>query len=164
MIERFDSKYDIDPDTGCWVWNAATYKNGYGKIGIGQKLVGAHRVSYELYVMPLRCGERALHRCDNPPCVNPEHLFAGSQLANVRDMMRKGRHARGPALAAKIRSATPRGERGSAAKLTDAQAASIRRRHSAGERSADLAREYAVSRSQVWNIVTNRQRRMERAS
>lgn len=82
----------------CWEWQAASNEAGYGRIRVAGHLLLAHRVSYELangpsskrrkgiYRTPLVC-----HRCDNPKCVNPDHLFAGSYTANARDGVRKGR-------------------------------------------------------------------------
>jgi DNA-directed RNA polymerase specialized sigma24 family protein len=86
-------------------------------------------------VGPIPAGRLVLHSCDNPPCVNPEHLRAGTQRDNRRDAV--------------IRRRTARGERNAAAKLTDAQFAAIPRRVAAGERQADIAREFGVSRQAI---------------
>ena len=76
---------------GCWSWRGGRTKHGYGEIQHrGEKLM-AHRVSYEKYVGPIPTGMLVLHRCDNPPCTNPEHLFLGTHVDNGRDMMQKGR-------------------------------------------------------------------------
>ena len=82
----------IDPGTGCHIWQGSRHmKQQYGQIRKGGKLVYAHRVSYERQHGPIPYGMNVLHRCDNPPCVNPDHLFLGTQLDNIRDRDAKGR-------------------------------------------------------------------------
>ena len=89
LPERFWEK--VDKGGGCWLWTAYRSKDGYGIFGIGQKIVKAHRVSYELSVGKIPKGMMVCHHCDNPPCVNPKHLFIGDGKANAVDMTRKGR-------------------------------------------------------------------------
>jgi hypothetical protein len=81
-----------EPNTGCLLWLGAVCKSGYGRIASssGGSPVLAHRIAYECAHGPI--GRRHLcHRCDTPSCVNPEHLFVGTQRDNIRDMFRKGR-------------------------------------------------------------------------
>lgn len=73
---------------GCWIWQGAKTPRGYGQIGSGRQYV--HRIVYHVLVGPV--GKMfVLHKCDNPSCVNPAHLFLGTQADNVRDMWNKGR-------------------------------------------------------------------------
>lgn len=87
-------------DDDCWGWVGATQHPGYGRIGVGGggNVGFAHRVSWELHNGPTPNGLFVLHRCDNPPCTNPRHLFLGTQQENLKDMTAKGRNANKPAI------------------------------------------------------------------
>jgi len=93
-IERFHEKYVINPDNGCWEWTATLDQSGYGLLGYEGSMKGAHRFSYKIYKGEIPKGLYVLHKCDNPPCVNPEHLFLGTQKDNMDDMYNKGRAKR----------------------------------------------------------------------
>lgn len=83
----------VDTAGECWTWTGTT-SQGYGKIQAGRRGEGwlwVHRVSWELQNGPVPDGLQVLHRCDNPPCVRPSHLFLGTQVDNIRDMWAKGR-------------------------------------------------------------------------
>ena len=88
--DAFMSRFSIEPG-GCWVWTGCRTGNGYGAFKINQRQVGAHQFAYLLFRGPLPQGYMVCHHCDNPLCVNPQHLFLGTQLDNVRDMFSKGR-------------------------------------------------------------------------
>jgi len=88
--ERFWSKVNKSGPNGCWVWTASVDSNGYGKIFYQGKLIRASRMVW--FLMFDEWPEAVLHRCDNPPCVNPAHLFKGTQSDNLSDMRQKGRH------------------------------------------------------------------------
>ena len=76
-------------ECGCWIWLAATKR--YGEIKIDGRMVKAHRASWSVFKGEIPDGMNVLHQCDMPACINPDHLFLGSQLDNVRDMHAKGR-------------------------------------------------------------------------
>jgi len=92
---RFMAKV-LKSESACWLWQGQTYRRGYGKFTAEGRTTPAHRWAYRHWVGPLDNGVLACHRCDTPPCVNPAHLFAGSQSDNIRDCMAKGRHPRSP--------------------------------------------------------------------
>lgn len=143
-IKLFWERVDKGPhEKGCWLWTGRKNR-GYGQLDInkGRKMVYAHRVSYALAhggVMPTL---DVLHKCDNPPCVNPAHLYAGTHMDNMRDMHAKKR--RTPA----------RGEAHGMAKLTGAQVVEIRQKYATGEfTQTGLGDMYGISHAQVFDIV-----------
>lgn len=94
LSERFWSKVRKLKPHECWEWQASRVSAGYGKISLphSRQLEGAHRVAWKLTNGPIPDGLFVLHRCDNPPCCNPSHLFLGTHADNMKDMTAKGRH------------------------------------------------------------------------
>lgn len=135
---------------GCWVWQGLTRRRGYGRAKVsGERVQGVHRVMYEIVNGPIPKGMLVCHHCDNPPCLNPAHLFLGTPQDNMRDMHEKGRH----------RCVLPilAGERNPLAKLKWKQVEEIRQRYAAGEITIrKLALEYGVSRPSIQGIIRGR--------
>jgi hypothetical protein len=95
--ERFLSRVSCQHPSGCWEWVGSVHPNGYGRMNIGSRSDGtkrnilAHRLAFELFKGEIQDGLFVCHVCDNPICVNPDHLFTGTQTDNMRDCMQKGR-------------------------------------------------------------------------
>jgi len=147
--DRFWPK--VEKSDGCWLWIASRNIHGYGQLRLGGRSgrpVGAHRIGYILANGAIEPGLDVLHRCDNPPCVRPDHLRLGTAAQNLRDAATKGRLPLGP------RGNAPIGERNGHARLTTAAVRDIRARYQI--RSAtptELAEEFGVSPSTVWRVI-----------
>lgn len=111
-----------EPDY-CWWWNGSTTRDGYGTFRLGSKIVKAHRVSYALHIGAFPSNKLICHRCDNPRCVNPMHLWIGTDGDNALDRNNKGR-----GVVCVPRSEEPH----SGAKLTVSQAEEIRKLYLSG--------------------------------
>lgn len=138
--ERFWGK--VQRGEGCWEWIGAKSKTGYGYLGAGGKYGGtvlAHRTSWEIHRGPVPDGLCICHRCDNPSCVNPDHLFLGTHKHNSRDASEKGRMSHGTWHYC--------------AKLSDALVREIRRRVAGGESQNAVARSLGVRQATVWKAL-----------
>lgn len=93
----FMARVEFEPNTGCLLWSGAPGAGGYGVVGIDGRYYKAHRVSWAIHhgVMP-PSDMKVCHSCDTPPCVNPDHLWLGTQADNVADMMAKHRNGQKP--------------------------------------------------------------------
>lgn len=132
-VSRFMRK--VTRGDGCWLWMGARCVAGYGRMGIGKKSVPAHRIAY-LIATDVDPGDLCvLHRCDNPQCVRPDHLFLGTMTDNNLDMDAKGRR--------------PTGERSHRSKLTEASVVQIRERYLSGETQHALAKEYGITQPAI---------------
>lgn len=123
-LERFEERFTKTPT--CWEWNNIDRTRRYGRFMIDGAYTNAHRASYRLYVGQIPAGLNVLHRCDNPACVRPDHLFLGTQLDNMRDCSAKGR------------ARPKKGVDNIKAKLSEEDVREIRRRWDAGIRPAEL--------------------------
>jgi len=144
LIKRFFDKVDIPEENvfACWEWTAMLNKKGYGMIGINQTPRLANRISYLIWNKKLP-DNFACHTCDNPSCVNPLHLFDGTNYENVRDMVDKGRHLEGH-----LRPD---------ASLTKEQIIEIRKKYST-ERNIThnkIAELYSVKRKTITRVLNN---------
>lgn len=92
--ERFNNAYMPVTESGCWIWMLSLNADGYGSLCIDKMFKRAHRLSWELHKGEIPIGMSVLHKCDIPACVNPDHLFLGTQSDNMKDMYAKERHPR----------------------------------------------------------------------
>lgn len=135
---------------GCWEWQGARNQDGYGTLWVNRRKVRAHRVAWGLSVGEIPRGLLVLHRCDNPPCCNPAHLWIGTHADNSADMVAKGR-ARGGAnggLGGPLPyDVQPRGERSGSARLTEGNVRAIR---ASSLPQGELGELYGVSGVAIW--------------
>lgn len=148
LEERFWSKVKKLDD--CWEWIAYVRKDGYGYFGLAKnKPAKAHRLSWELVNGPIPDGLHILHRCDNRKCVNPEHLFLGTDQDNMDDMWAKGRQ--------QSYTNQVRGSSQHASVFTSNDVLEIRRhRNEDGVSIRKLAASYGVAYNTIWQIVNRK--------
>jgi hypothetical protein len=141
-IERF--LRHVNKSDKCWIWVGCKVGNGYGHFRNDSGLILAHRFSYQSYIGPIPKDMNVLHSCDNPSCVNPEHLSLGTHTQNMRDMWSKGRN-------------THKGEKNTKAKLSWEKVSKMRNMYNSGKYSQkELSIIFGVVRSVICGIVTNK--------
>lgn len=141
IYERFCAKF-IKSENGCWEWIAYINKDGYGRFAPSSgKPERAHRVAYQLFVGPIPKGLCICHRCDNRHCVNPSHLFLGTNNDNVRDKMSKGRFK------------PNYGSHNGMSKLTQQDVSNIRNSYSAGETMGQLSKQHNVTKQTIFSVI-----------
>lgn len=143
LEERFFRSFSIALN-GCWNWNGRLVGKGYGMIGLGgkgAKQVLVHRLAYQMHKGEIPDGMVVMHKCDNPRCVNPDHLDAGTQSQNIKDAFARGRKINLPS--------GLKGESHGASKLTSDQVLMIR---ASTDSYKNLALSFGVSRSAIERI------------
>lgn len=147
LEERLKSMATVNPKSGCWEWQGSK-RNGYGRTIVGsrkdgtRKSVAAHRIAYEVWKGEIPEGYEVCHKCDNPSCINPDHLFVGTRQDNIDDRERKGRNV------VKI------GEEQARSKLTKKAVKDARwERAYAGTPFQQLADRYGVSKKTMQNAI-----------
>ena len=135
------SLVSIDPTTGCWEWNGTKNSNGYGQVYFNGKGCPATRMAAAIWkYFPLIPYLEVCHSCDNPPCINPDHLFIATHAKNMRDCRTKGRmHIVVP----------PNGERNHLSKLKDADIPTIRKRHIDGDSYYSIGKDYGIGTDNI---------------
>jgi hypothetical protein len=144
-INRYWSKVAItaNPEK-CWEWLGGKRRRGYGRFSYKHADFISTRIAYFLHNKIDPIGKAVLHKCDNPSCVNPNHLFLGTNKENTYDMMEKKRGIQ------------PVGIRHGQAKLTDEKVIEIRKKYLNGICNKELSKEYNVSRSAITKIINNK--------
>jgi hypothetical protein len=145
---------NVQKSEGCWLWIGLRITSGYGQFWFGKRKVRmAHRAAYELMVGPIPPGFILRHRCDNPPCVRPDHLEPGTQKDNIRDMFVRGRALVGDRhWTARKPHLIRRGAQLYNARLTPEAVREIRRRRAAGEVLRVIGTDFGISTSTVSRI------------
>lgn len=138
--KRFWSK--VDKSGSCWVWKAGKFPNGYGSFWMNGKSIGAHTCSWRFHFGKVPPGKYVLHSCDNPSCVNPEHLFLGTHGDNMKDKATKGRQTRGIDV--------------NTCKLSESDVIEIRNLFLCGIDQLSISSNYGVSRRTINHIVNRK--------
>ena len=138
--EFIDTRAEPEPNSGCWLWMGARNAGGYGTVSHRSEWL-AHRLAYRTHVGEIPEGLLVLHRCDTPPCVNPSHLWLGSNKDNSQDRERKGRHHEAG------------GEKCGRAKLTAHDVEEIRRLYDRGLTQCEIAERFNVTQPNIGYIV-----------
>jgi HNH endonuclease len=128
----------------CLIWTRAPNSSKYGRFNQNRKNYSPHRASYETFNGEIPNGYLVLHKCDNPRCINPKHLFLGTHKENTHDMMKKDRMA------------NFKGENNSKAILTENQVLEIRKLHSKGMKTKEIANLYNVKYYTCLDVVNRR--------
>lgn len=143
-IDRFWGKVDIQGRNDCWEWIGAKQSNGYGNFSFNSCYILAHRFCWLIYFGKIPDGLFVLHHCDNRRCLNPKHLFLGTQKDNLKDMDLKGRRCRG--------------EKHHNSKLSENQIYEIRKKYIPWKYTQKkLSEEYGVSHKAI-SLIVNRKR------
>lgn len=128
----------IKLENGCWMWNKKRGSDGYGRLSIKGVWTLAHRYSWEIHNQSSASGMFVIHSCDNPACVNPDHLRLGTASDNMQDCIKRGRQVKAG---------------GNGTKLTQEKADEIRRLHNSGILIHQISRIYSVSRRHIRDII-----------
>ena len=146
MIASFFSHTSENPKTGCIEWTGTLDKDGYGKFYYKGRTLIAHRVAWliEHNEIPNKC---VLHMCDNPKCVNPAHLFTGTQKENIHDMIRKGRENK---------TKFARGSKVGISRLKEQDIPNVREMYQSGMSQQGIADKLGVNQSTISNILNGK--------
>lgn len=150
--DRFWAK--VNKTESCWFWTAALDRNGYGKYGLGRRQDGiilAHRQAWILLKGPIPEGKDLLHSCDNPSCVNPEHLSVGDQVANNLDRHIKGRTAKGETKV-KSHKLTPSQVLEIRSIIAQRSVVNVRAAFGSDDRFTEIAKKFGVSEATIRDI------------
>lgn len=160
VLTRLARKIRVNEATGCWEWSGyklAPPSLPYGCVNVRGRIYKVHRVMYALRVGAIPDGQLVCHRCDNPPCCNPGHLFLGSNADNMADKAKKGRAAKGEKSGSRLHpERLVRGESHRSAKLNYDKAEEIKQRVTDGLGVRAAAREYGVHHSTICLIMKGR--------
>jgi hypothetical protein len=148
-LKEMKARVHIDPVAGCWNWLLSLNMHGYGQASHKGQRWSSHRLMFQLMHPRMSLvGKTICHHCDNRACINPEHLYAGTPMTNMHDMISRGRA---------VYPGGPRGEAHKNAKLNSDKIREIRARHASGEGYRKLGKAFGVDRTTIKRIIQGRQ-------
>jgi hypothetical protein len=148
MRARFMKQIVPEPNSGCWLFDCAPGPQEYSRFCFDKKVYRAHRIAYALFISDVAEDIDVCHRCDFPPCVNPDHLFLGTSADNHADMKVKGRSTKGPGFF---------GESSPRSVLTNELVSKLRAEYARGGISQHaLARKYGINRNTIESFLSRR--------
>lgn len=150
LLDRAMKKVDHSDSQKCWEWSGALGRGGYGTLWDGTRTAQAHRLVFEAtHGMLLGRWQLVCHSCDNPRCVNPEHLWLGTPKENTQDMIKKGRRVQSPLCGNALKNGGAAGSKNNMAKLDDDKVQEIR---TSSESAINLAKKFGVKPGAIYKI------------
>lgn len=161
LLEKFEASFS-KKEGECWDWQKSRTRSGYGYFYMGKgwpggnKGIPASRASWILYKGEIPSGMIVCHHCDNPACVNPSHLFLGTDYDNTLDKLKKGRQSRGEKHSRATKAAIPRGSKHYASKITEEQVKEICELRASGLFYREIAAIFNMETTSIWKIATGK--------
>ena len=148
----------VEKTDSCWWWRGSVGRNGYGRVSMNRHWHYAHRLAWQITHGPIPPGFFVCHTCDQPPCVNPDHLFLGTPADNIHDARTKKRLRPNPPSGSQHWTRqhpdrVRRGEANNKAKLTATEVKAIRKAYQDGCSQTELAHRYGIKQSSVWKVL-----------
>lgn len=156
-MDKFFDNFTVDTETGCWIWTGRKRCGDYGSLYLNGKDHLAHRYSWKLFRSEIPKGICVCHHCDNPPCVNPDHLFLGTHKENMEDRNRKQRCCQGERRSKLQLKTALKGEKVHCSKLKKEDVLEILRLRTEDRlKIQEIANRYNVSHPTVQGILTGK--------
>lgn len=156
LEQRFWKRVSVDSPDECWEWQGSRRGKGYGSAWDGERIQPTHRIAWTLTFGTIPDGLWVLHKCDNPPCCNPSHLFLGTNADNMADMAQKGRSTKGRKAKSIHPNSIHHGEKNGSAKLTVEDVINIRSARRSGVEVRAIAHHFDIAYHTVWCIVNKK--------
>jgi len=157
ISQKFWANVEIKGQADCWEWKLSKTRKGYGQYRFNGVMMQTHRIAWALTNGDIPQGKLVCHKCDNPGCVNPLHLFLGTHFDNMADMVSKGRQIKGDIHPARMFKGKVVGSKNGRSKITEDDADQIRQLYSMGGiKQKELGEKFGINQRTVSTIVTGK--------